>query len=180
MTTDLDPNVVAEYERETWSRCADSYLDTFAELTKDTVPLLVRAVGIEAGAEVLELGSGPGHVSGVLADAGAKVTGIDFSRDMVDVAARRYPGITFRQADAEELPFGDETFDAVVSNFVVHHLARPEKVFTEIARVLKPKGRFAFVVWGAPEAQSSIGAFSVNMRISSILPANTIRYLSVL
>jgi SAM-dependent methyltransferase len=50
-------------------------------------------------------------------------------------------------------------FDAVVGSFVVHHLARPTAVFQEICRVLKPGGRFSFVVFGAPEAQSSIGAF---------------------
>jgi SAM-dependent methyltransferase len=65
----------------------------------------------------------------------------------------------FRQANAEQLPFDDGEFDAVVSNYVVHHLARPEVVFREISRVLKPGGRFAFVVWGAQEEQSSFGAF---------------------
>jgi SAM-dependent methyltransferase len=46
-----------------------------------------------------------------------------------------------------------------VSNFVVHHLARPDVVFREVFRVLEPGGSFAFVVFERPEAQSSIGAF---------------------
>jgi SAM-dependent methyltransferase len=70
-----------------------------------------------------------------------------------------FDDITFREANAEQLPFGAGVFDAVVSNFTVHHLARPEVVFREVSRVLEPGGRFAFVVWGAPEAQSSFAAF---------------------
>ena len=154
-----DPDCVAQYERETWSRCADSYVDTFAVFTQETVPLLLDAGEIRPGSTVLEIGSGPGHVADLLSKAGANVTAVDFSSDMVNVANSRYPQISFQQADAEELPFEANTFDAVVANYVVHHLARPDKALNEIHRVLKPGGRFAFAVWGAPEEQSSVGAF---------------------
>ncbi len=90
---------------------------------------------------------------------GAVVTAIDFSAEMVEVARARYPRISFKQADAERLPFEDGRFDVVVANYVVHHLARPEVVFGEVHRVLRSNGRFAFAVWGAPEDQSAIGAF---------------------
>jgi SAM-dependent methyltransferase len=159
MNKAFDPDVVTEYERETWSRCADDYTDTFAGITGETVPLLSEAARIGLGSQVLEIGSGPGHVADLLVQAGAIVTGVDFSPKMVEVAQRKYPAITFRQADAEQLPFDAASFDSVVANFVVHHLARPEIVFREVYRVLKPGGRFAFAVWGAPEEQSSIGAF---------------------
>ena len=147
----FDPDVVAKYERETWSRCADDYVDTFAGITAETVPMLLEAAGIRPGSKVLEIGSGPGHVADMLVQVGADVTGVDFSTKMVEVAQSRYPEITFRQADAEKLPFEAESYDAVVANFVVNHLARPETVFREVNRVLKPRGRFAFAVWGAPE-----------------------------
>jgi SAM-dependent methyltransferase len=159
MNEAFDPDVVAQYERDTWNRCADDYANTFAGITGETVPLLMNAAAIRAGSQVLEIGSGPGHVAEFLARAGASVTGVDFSPGMVKVARSRYPEIAFEQADAEELPFEAGSFDAVVANFVVHHLARPEKVFREVNRVLRSGGRFAFAVWGAPEEQSSIGAF---------------------
>ena len=155
----MNPEVVTKFEHDTWSRCAESYLDTFAGMTRETIPLLLEAAHISRGSHVLEIGSGPGHVAHSLTEAGAIVTGVDFSAEMVAVARRQFPGITFQEADAEQLPFEAATFDAVMSNFVVHHLARPTVVFQEVCRVLKPGGRFAFAVFGAPEAQSSIGAF---------------------
>ncbi len=159
MNKKTNPDVVTQYEHETWSRCAEGYLDTFAGLTRETIPLLLEAARIRPGSTILDIGSGPGHVAEALHQAGAAVRGIDFSGQMVEVARGRYPHITFQEANAEQLPFDPGMFDAVVSNFVVHHLARPECVFREVCRVLKPGGRFAFAVFEAPEAQSSIGAF---------------------
>jgi len=159
MNEEFDPDVVAKYERDTWSRCAESYVDTFAGITRETVPLLMETAEIAQGSLVLEIGSGPGHVADMLSKAGASVTGVDFSPEMVEVAQNRYPNIPFKHADAEDLPFEAESFDAVVANFVVHHLARPDTVFREVNRVLKPGGRFAFAVWGAAGEQSSIAAF---------------------
>jgi len=137
MNEGFDPDVVTAYERDTWNRCADDYADTFAGITGETVPLLIESAGIGAGSQVLEIGSGgsqvleigsgPGHVADMLVQAGASVTGVDFSANMVDVAQSSFPAITFQQADAEELPFEAESFDAVVANFVVHHLARPNR-----------------------------------------------------
>ncbi len=156
-----EPNAEAvhRYEHETWSRCADQYLDGFAALTQETLPLLIEAAGVCDGCCVLEIGSGPGHIAEALSQAGATVTGIDFAASMVEVAKRRYPHITFTEANAEQLPFDADTFDAVVSNFVVHHLARPEVAFEEACRVLKTGGVLAFTVFASPQAQSSIGAF---------------------
>jgi len=159
MSEEINPDVVTQYEHATWSRCAESYLNSFAGLTREAIPLLLEAAHIRSGSHVLEIGSGPGHVAHALADTGARVTGVDFSARMVAVAQRHYPDITFREANAEQLPFAANTFDAVVSNFVVHHLARPTVVFQESCRVLKPGGRCAFVVFGAPEDQSSLGVF---------------------
>jgi SAM-dependent methyltransferase len=159
MSETIDPDVVTQYERETWSRCAERYLDTFAALTREAIPLLIGAANIVRGSNVLEIGSGPGHVAHALTEAGAAATGVDFAPQMIKLARRLYPAIAFHEADAERLPFDAGTFDAVISNFTVHHLARPQVVFNEISRVLVPGGRFAFVVWGAPESQSSIGAF---------------------
>jgi len=159
MHAGMDPETVARFENETWTRCAESYADSFHLLTAQVVPFLIVAAEIGPSRRVLDLGSGPGDGSALFADTRAIVTGVDFSSPMVAVARRRHPHIQFHEADAERLPFDDRTFDAVVSNCVVHHLARPATVLEEVSRVLVPGGHFAFSVWGAAEEQTGFGVF---------------------
>jgi SAM-dependent methyltransferase len=159
MSDAIDPPVVTGYENATWSRCAESYAETFHMLTGLGLPLLVKAAGIAPGRDVLDLGSGPGESTAMMAATGAQVTGVDFSKPMIETARRRHPTLRFHEGDVEVLPFGDRTYDAVVANCVVHHLARPLRVFEEVTRVLRPGGLFAFTVWGSLEEQTGFGVF---------------------
>lgn len=68
------------------------------------------------------------------------MVGVDVAAAMVQLAGSLYPGIDFQAADAEALPFEDGSFDAVVSNFIVPHLGRPERAVGELARVLEIGG----------------------------------------
>jgi cyclopropane fatty-acyl-phospholipid synthase-like methyltransferase len=88
MSESINPDVVTQFEHDAWSRCAESYLDTFAGMTREAIPLLLEAAHIRHGSQVLEIGSGPGHVAHALSEAGARVTGVDFSSQMVAVAQR--------------------------------------------------------------------------------------------
>ncbi len=81
----------------------------------------------------------------------ASVTGIDFSERMVEIARATYPHLDIRQGNAEQLPFDGDTFDAVIMNFGMLHLANPRQAMGEAARVLRSDGRFAFTVWATPE-----------------------------
>ena len=152
-------NAIREYELDTWTRCSTSYNETWATLTSETLPLLIKKTNINADTSVLDIGCGAGNSTKKINETGADVIGIDFSEKMVEEANATYQNITFKQSDAENIPLENNSKDVVVSNFVVHHFAEPEKVFKEINRVLKPKGKFAFAVWGANEEQSSLGAF---------------------
>ena len=76
---------------------------------------------------------------------------------MLDRARAKYPEIDFRQANAEELPFEDGRFDAAVAGFLLLHLARPERVASELARVVGKDGRTATTVWDAPERNRYLG-----------------------
>ncbi len=108
------------------------------------------AASVPTGGRVLEIGCGPGLLSIRLAQAhGFDVTGIDLDPAMIELAranavrSRIDVGRTpsFVVGDAAALPFGDETFDGVVSTFSMHHWSDRARGLDEIARVLAPGGR---------------------------------------
>jgi SAM-dependent methyltransferase len=69
---------------------------------------------------------------------------------MLAEARRAHHELRFDEGDAEALPCPDNSFDAVVSNFGVHHIARPDRAIAEALRVLRAGGRFAFTTWAEP------------------------------
>jgi SAM-dependent methyltransferase len=75
------------------------------------------------------------------------------------VASNRYPGIEFRQGDAQRLTFADASMDAIVGNFAILHVGRPEQAAAEFARVLVPNGRLALSTWDVPARTRLIGVF---------------------
>ena len=76
---------------------------------------------------------------------------------MLALARRHHPELDFRQGDVEALPFPDQSFDAVVGNFIMLHLGRPEQAVAEFVRVLAPSGRLALTVWDVPEKARILG-----------------------
>jgi ubiquinone/menaquinone biosynthesis C-methylase UbiE len=146
-----------DFEHAGWERAADRYGDAFGGLTSQTIPALLAAADVRAGMRVLDVASGPGYVAAEAAALGAQPLGIDFAAEMVALASRRYPALTFQRDDAESLSFTEGTFDAVTINFGVLHLARPDTALAEARRVLKPGGRCAFTVWATPDVSVGFG-----------------------
>jgi SAM-dependent methyltransferase len=171
----MEPGSFHDFEQQGWERAADRYGDAFGSLTSQTVPSLLSAAGVGKGTRLLDVASGPGYVAAAAADLGASPVGVDFSSEMVALAARRYPAIEFQVADAEALPFADATFDAVAINFGVLHLARPDMALAEARRVLMPGGRCAFTVWATPDIAVGFGivlkAIETHGRMDVPLPA---------
>ncbi len=139
-----DPNAVEQAERSTWNRCAATYMESAAPLTKHAVSVLVQAARLSRGCRALDVACGPGHIARMMADTGATVTGIDLAPKMVSLASGLYLNIEFKEANVDNLPFDSNTFDAVLVNYAIHHFARPGSAVKEIHRVLKRKGRFVF------------------------------------
>jgi SAM-dependent methyltransferase len=138
------------------------------------------------GARVLEVGSGPGHLSIYLArDHGVNVTGLDLDPAMIERArsnaeadaSTNEPGPAFVLGDVAALPFDDASFDLVVSTLSMHHWSRPAAGLAEIARVLRPGGRA--LIWDlrpgfrlfhahVPDPSDLVGAAPI--RIVSLVP----------
>lgn len=141
-----------EFERAGWERVADDYDRYFAALTTRFIPPLLDAAGVQEGSRVLDVATGPGYAAAAAVERGATAVGVDFAEAAVAVARQRYPALAFHVGSAEALPFPDADFDAVVMNFGLLHLARPEQALAEARRVLRPGGRIAFSVWAAPDS----------------------------
>jgi SAM-dependent methyltransferase len=151
----FDPEAVREFERAGWNRAASGYEASFATATRQFVePLLDAALTIAAGHDnprVLDLCCGPGFVAAAAAERGARVIGLDFSLAMLAEARRRFTAPAFDHGDAEALPYADASFDAIVSNFGIHHVPRPVLALSEAHRTLRPGGTFAFTIWAGPD-----------------------------
>jgi SAM-dependent methyltransferase len=152
----VDPDAVVQAEHATWTRSAPIYVENTAKLTSQAVRHLLDAAQLTSGSRALEVGCGPGHITAMMAETGATVTGVDLVPAMIETARRLHPGIAFVEANAEQLPFADDAFDVVLVNFSIHHFARPDVVCAEIRRVLTPGGRFVFA---GPIEQFGFGAF---------------------
>jgi ubiquinone/menaquinone biosynthesis C-methylase UbiE len=137
-------------EHAGWQAVPRAYEGSFASLTSQSLEPLLDAAQVRAGSCVLDVATGPGDAAAAAAARGADVVGVDFSAAMLGLARRRHPKLDLREADAQELPFRDASFDAVVMNFGLLHLPHPERGIAEAFRVLRPQGRFAFTVWAQP------------------------------
>ena len=105
---------------------------------------------LSADAQVLDVACGTGDLSiALFENIGARVTGVDFCRPMLERAARKQPRIAFVEGDALQLPF-DDVFDAVTIAFGLRNLSSVEQGLSELRRVLKPNGWAAILEFSKP------------------------------
>lgn len=126
----------------------------FAPLEAMTTPVaarLVKFANVRAGMDVLDVGCGTGVAAITARLVGARVRGLDLTPELLERAKENSciagADVDFREGDVESLPFGDGTFDVVLSQFGHMFAPRPEVALTEMLRVLKPRGTIAFATW---------------------------------
>ena len=155
-----------EFELSAWEEpsLADKYHEHLSNLTRQSIGALLDAAKVGAGTRVLDVATGAGYVAGEAVKRGADAIGIDFSATQVRMARAMYPQVRFEQADAQALPFSQESFDAVVIAFGMCHLPDPDLVLREAFRVLKGGGYVAFTVWDVPERAVGLGALYAAIR----------------
>jgi SAM-dependent methyltransferase len=122
----------------------------------DDVSLMLEWLEPQPGWSVLDAVTTDGRAAAAFSPLVASVVAADSHPEAVLAAqrlidARGCTNVTCELADAQSLPYADHTFDAVVCRVGAHHLAAPEKVVAEAARVLKPGGRFLLVDDVAPD-----------------------------
>lgn len=115
----------------------------------------VKSIAPRKGMRILDLAAGTGTSSAALAAHGADVVAADFSNGMLDVGRTRHAGndrIEFVWADATELPFADNSFDAATISFGLRNVDRPKVALAEMLRVTKPGGRVVICEFSTPAA----------------------------
>jgi len=111
---------------------------------------VISAVDPRPGELVLDLAAGTGTSSEPFADRGATVVPCDFSLGMLTVGKQARPALPFTAGDGTQLPFADETFDAVTISFGLRNIVDPVAGLREMRRVTRPGGRLVVCEFSHP------------------------------
>jgi SAM-dependent methyltransferase len=141
----------AEVQGALWGAAAEDW----AEFNEPTgIPIYEAAfdaMGVTTGTRLLDVGCGAGLALQLAENRGASVAGIDASAPLLRMARRRLSGADLRQGDIEELPYGDDSFDAITSFNAVQYAANPTRALREIKRAAVAGAPVAVATWGDPE-----------------------------
>jgi ubiquinone/menaquinone biosynthesis C-methylase UbiE len=140
---------------------ADAYDRFMGRYSAPLAPPFADLAGVEAGQRVLDVGCGPGALTAELVRrlGPAEVSAVDPSEPFVVAVKERHPGVDVRRAPAEDLPFGDDVFDAALAQLVVHFMSDPVAGLREAGRVTRPGGVVAACVWDQADDRGPLGVF---------------------
>jgi len=149
-----------------FSVAAEAYDRFMGRYSTQLAPGLADLAGVQRGQRALDVGCGPGALTGELvARLGAEaVAAIDPSEPFVIAASERHPGVDVRRAAAEELPYPDAEFDIALAQLVVHFMADPIVGVREMARVTRPGGVVAACVWDHAGRRGPLSLFWTAVR----------------
>ena len=138
--------LIKDKAKKMWSTFA-----AFETVTALAAPELIKFSGVQDGERLLDVGCGTGVVALTAAQVGAKVSGSDLTPELIIRAKENAQisnlNIDFQVADVEDLPYKDNEFDFVLSQFGHMFAPRPEVAIKEMLRVLRPGGIIAFSTW---------------------------------
>lgn len=157
MTDDVDTDAFARFEHDGWSRVAEGYHCFFSPVTGQVIEPLLDAAHVAVGSTVLDVATGAGDLAAGAAARGASAVGVDIAEPVVALAGRLHPDIEFCRGDAHDLPIADDTFTAVVANFLLPHLGDHHLATAEMSRVLATRGWLALSTWDIPQRAAILG-----------------------
>jgi SAM-dependent methyltransferase len=148
----IDLAAVKSRQQAAWSAGNYAVVGTTLQIVGEN---LCEALDLRSGARVLDVAAGNGNATLAAARRWCEVTSTDYVSSLLESARARAQAeghtIQFQEADAENLPFPDASFDAVISTFGVMFTPNQDKAAGELARVCKPGGRIGLANW-TPES----------------------------
>ncbi|MEW2429329.1 class I SAM-dependent methyltransferase [Micromonospora sp. NPDC047644] len=145
--------------RQAYTSVAELYIELFGtrqQVDADDLALIRRHLGSRPG-RVLDLGCGPGHLTGYLRELGVDAAGIDLVPEFIAHARAAHPGVEFHLGSMERLDAAEDSVDGILAWYSLIHLPPPEfdGMLKEFRRVLVPAGRLVLGVFDGEE----VGAF---------------------
>lgn len=147
---------IKESVRRQFGAAAGEYAVARVHISGPDLDGMLAEAGLRGGEKLLDVGSGAGHSTLHFARAGADITGLDLTREMVETgrrlaAAEGLANARFERGDAEDMPFADDAFDLLTCRLCAHHFADVPAALAEMRRVLRPGGRLLLCDSMAPE-----------------------------
>lgn len=138
-------------EEGLWNEQAHDWADLQEAQCTPLFEAALTAVRADSDTTLLDVGCGSGLALRLAADRGARVSGLDSSVELLNIARRRVPeAVDLRVGELEHLPFDDASFDVVMSFNALRYAADPVAAVTEFARVTRPGGAVCIGGWGEP------------------------------
>ncbi len=177
------PGATPEHFRENWGderriAARRRWQEKFDFFNRPATEVLLRAARPRPGEKVLDVACGMGEPALLLAEQvgpAGHVTASDFEAEVLAVGEERARkkgllNLTFRQADAQSLPFPDQSFDLLTCRFGIMFFPEPVRALREGLRALRTGGRAAFLVWGTAEQPLFRSTFGVVASLTAASP----------
>ena len=139
----------------------DAYDSFMGRYSRSLAAEFANSTGVSAGQQVLDVGCGPGALTGELVRrlGAASVFAFDPSPPFVADCMARHPGVEVRAGRAETIPFDDHGFDAVLAQLVLHFVSEPSAAVAEMRRVARPGSIVGACVWDFAEGMQMLRLF---------------------
>lgn len=173
------------WQIEVWNRISQTYVSEIDRRFRPVTGSVIDRAALLVGESVLDLGTGTGAVAeqaAVAVGPSGRVIALDISPEMLAIARQRFTGLelgnaTVREGRAESIPVDDDTIDCVLASLSMMYVIDRATAAREIARTLKPGGRFLASVWAGPEEcdivlfQQTAGRFAGPPPVAGVGPA---------
>ena len=151
-----------------WGARAREWADFQEGQVRPVYEAVMARCAVGPGTEYLDAGCGAGLAAQMAAQRGARVSGFDAAAGMLAIARSRVPKADLRQAELEEPPFADDTFDLVTGFNSFQFAANPTAALAQARRVAKPGGTVVVMTWGVPDGME---AAAILRALKPLLPA---------
>lgn len=140
-----------------WGQKPSNWSSIQEPMHKSGYDFALNFLSLTPGTKVLDVGCGSGMFSKMAHDEGADVTAVDATNELLAEARKKAPAVNFSQAEMEELPFADHSFDVVCGFNSFQYASDTKNALNEAKRVLKTGGKLVAMIWGdKAECQAAV------------------------